>query len=487
MRENRRLPEMFQYLGWCSWDAFYRDVEENKIRQKAEELLEKRVPVRWMLIDDGWLSVQDELLYDFSPDKQKFPDGFKKMIQEIKQKSDIRWFGVWHAFGGYWGGIVPESKLEFQENSYLYKTVNGKVVPSPRTGEGFYRDWYQYLHREEIDFVKVDGQSAVPYYYENSIPVSEAARGMNQGLESGVSYLDGAIINCMGMAMESILARPNSAISRNSDDFVPDKEGGFSEHLLQNAYNALYHNELYCCDWDMFWTMHEDCVKHSLLRAVSGGPVYISDKIGATNLEVLKPLVYKDGRILMMNRSAKPTEDCVFSDPLQDGVLKLHNIAQWGEHRVGGGIAVYNLSNQEQSFTLQAADIPDLEIADTYWLFDYFKNKVYYLKRNESYQGTVEKDGFGWFILLPQGRNSSCLGLLNKYIGFTAVESICENDNTEVIVVRETGTLGWMSEKVPKKVMIGAVDVTEQVQREDKLYKISLTEASAKTVLSIVW
>ena len=136
---------------------------------------------------------------------------------------------------------------------------------------------------------------------------------------------------------------------------------------------------------------------------------------------------------------------------------------------------------------MQAADIPDLEIADTYWLFDYFKNKVYYLKRNESYQGTVEKDGFGWFILLPQGRNSSCLGLLNKYIGFTAVESICENDNTEVIVVRETGTLGWMSEKVPKKVMIDAVDVTEQVQREDKLYKISLTEASAKTVLSIVW
>lgn len=261
-----------------------------------------------------------------------------------------------------------------------------------------------------------------------------------------VSYLDGAIINCMGMAMESILARPNSAISRNSDDFVPDKEGGFSEHLLQNAYNALYHNELYCCDWDMFWTMHEDCVKHSLLRAVSGGPVYISDKIGATNLEVLKPLVYKDGRILMMNRSAKPTEDGVFSDPLQDGVLKLHNIAQWGEHRVGGGIAVYNLSNQEQSFTLQAADIPDLEIADTYWLFDYFKNKVYYLKRNESYQGTVEKDGFGWFSLLPQGRNSSCLGLLNKYIGFTAVESICENDNTEVIVVREIKEKTYLGE-----------------------------------------
>ena len=78
--------------------------------------------------------------------------------------------------------------------------------------------------------------------------------------------------------------------------------GGLAEHLLQNAYNALYHNEFYCCDWDMFWTKHEDCVKHSLLRAVSGGPVYFSDKIGETDPEVLKPLAYLDGRILMMER-----------------------------------------------------------------------------------------------------------------------------------------------------------------------------------------
>lgn len=487
MRKNRRIPEMFQYLGWCSWDAFYRDVTEDKIRLKADELFEKKVPVKWMLIDDGWLSVQDELLCDFAPDKKKFPDGFKKMIKEIKEKGDIRWFGVWHAFGGYWGGIAPGSELDFKENPYLYKTVNGKQIPSPQTGERFYRDWYQKLRREEIDFVKVDGQSAVPYYFENSLAVSEAARGMNQALESGASYMDGAIINCMGMAMENILARPTSAISRNSDDFVPSKEGGFSEHLLQNAYNALYHNELYCCDWDMFWTMHEDCVKHSLLRAISGGPVYVSDKIGATNPDILKPLLYENGRILMMDRSAKPTEDCVFFDPMADGVLKLHNVASWGDSGKGGGIAVYNLTNRKQSFTLRPTDIPDLKVADTYWVYDYFEKKVFSLNRNDRYEGTVAQDGFGWFIMLPQGRNGSCLGLLNKYVGFTAIESIYENDNTEVVVVRESGPLGWLSEREPRKVMINAVDVTENVKKKDKLYTISLSECSSRTVLSIDW
>lgn len=487
MRKKRRIPEMFQFLGWCSWDAFYKEVSEEKIRQKAQELMEKNVPVRWMIIDDGWLSVQDELLYDFSPDEEKFPNGFKNMIRDIKTLGSIRWFGVWHALGGYWGGILKGSSLELKEYPYLYRTVNGKVIPSPQTGERFYRDWYQELRREGIDFVKVDGQSAVPYYFENSLSVSEAARGMNQALEGGASYMDGAIINCMGMAMENILARPTSAISRNSDDFVPDKENGFAEHLLQNAYNALYHNELYCCDWDMFWTKHEDSVKHSLLRAVSGGPVYFSDKIGGTDPEVLKPLMYKDGKILMMDRAAKPTEDCVFSDPLESGVLKLHNVGSWGECGKGGGIAAYNLTRQRQPYTFKPEDIPDIEMADAYWVYDFFGKKVFALNRNEGCEGILEADGFVWFMVLPKKETASCLGLLDKYAGFMAVESIQENDDTLIAVVRESGPVGWISEREPEKVMAGTADVTKRVQREGNLYSVQLPEISAKLVLTIIW
>lgn len=487
MRESRRIPEMFQYLGWCSWDACYTDVSEDMIRRKANELFAKKVPVKWMLIDDGWLSTENERLCDFAPDKEKFPNGFRHMTKEMKEDGNIQWFGVWHAFGGYWGGIAPGSSLEYKERPYLYKTVNGKLIPSPQTGERFYRDWYQYLRQEGINFVKVDGQSAVPYYFENSLPVCEAASGMSQAMESGASYIDGAVINCMGMAMENILARPSSAVSRNSDDFVPDKEGGFAEHLLQNAYNALYHNELYCCDWDMFWTMHKDSVKHSLLRAISGGPVYFSDKIGDTSPEVLKPLVYKSGRILMMDRSAKPTDDCIFSDPLVDGVLKLHNAASWGQDRKGGGIAVFNLTGQPQAFDFGAADIPELDVANQYWVFDYFHKKAFSLDRDGRYEGIIEKDGYAWFLILPQGKMASCLGLLDKYAGFTAVEAIYENENMQTVVVRESGPLGWLSRKEPREVKINAADVSEKVQKKDDIYSVEIPEDFSKAVLSIVW
>ena len=95
--------------------------------------------------------------------------------------------------------------------------------------------------------------------------------------------------------------------------------------------------------------------------------------------------------------------------------------------------------------------------------------------------------GFGWFVLLPKGKYGTCRGLLDKFVGFTAVESIFENDSTQTVVVKESGTLGWLSEKEPPKVMVNSVDVTSSVKKNDFLYEITLPEGPHKTVLSFVW
>lgn len=486
-REERRIPEMFHYLGWCSWDAFYTKVNETGIRQKAAELAEKSVPVRWMLIDDGWMSSEGRYLIDFAPDPVKFPNGFREMIEDIRRSSQVQWFGVWHAFGGYWSGVKPETKLARQQEAHLCRTVSGALVPDLCTGAGFYRDWYQLLSREGIEFVKVDGQSAAAIYYENTVPTGRGARGMNQALESGAVRMDNAIINCMGMAMENVLARPSSAVCRNSDDFVPDKQGGFAEHLLQNAYNALYHDVLYCCDWDMFWTNHPDCVKHSLLRAISGGPIYISDRVCETIQEVVKPLTYLDGKLLMLNRSAKPTEDCVFANPLEEGVLKLHNAGAWGEGSIAGGIAVYNLTNAEQAFIFAPSEIPELEDAPCYWVYDSFKKTACSLRRGEAYHGTLATEGYGWFVILPEHSRISCLGLTEKYVGFTAVEWVQECEGQTTVVLKEQGTTAWLSHQECSRVERNGEDVTAQVQRDGELYLLSGEEHSGKMILTIKW
>ena len=89
----------------------------------------KKIPVRWMLMDDGWLSTKGELLCDFAPEPAKFPNGFGKMIADIKAESDIRWFGVWHALCGYWQGIAPESKLRGRNTPTCIEPQTGKSCP----------------------------------------------------------------------------------------------------------------------------------------------------------------------------------------------------------------------------------------------------------------------------------------------------------------------------------------------------------------------
>ena len=488
-KKKRRLPEIFQYMGWCSWDAFYQEITEEKVRAKAKELREKKVPVRWILMDDGWLATKDELLYDYAPEKEKFPSGFAQMIRDIKQNGNISWFGVWHALGGYWGGVLPESKLELQEKEHLCYTSNGKILPGYKeeAAFGFYRDWYEHLRKEGIDFVKVDGQSAVKNYFENSVPVCTVATGIHKGLEGAASYMDGAIINCMGMAMENMLSRPTSAVSRNSDDFVPAKENGFAEHLLQNAYNALYQDELYYCDWDMFWTNHEDCIKHSLLRAISGGPVYFSDKIGETNPEVLYPLGYQDGKVIMMDRAAKPAQDCLFVNPLEEGVLKLTNIASYGEKGKAGGIAVYNLTGKQQEYHFSPKDVWDMDISDQYWIYDYFHKKAILCNRDEDVTASLERGGYAWYQILPGNEEGVFLGLTEKYVGFAMVESMHITQKTMTGVIKEQGIIGFLSGKKPKQIFCNGEDVTALTSQNGMIYSIALNNKAEKVCITVIW
>jgi len=483
LRTERRYPEIFRWLGWCSWNAFYTEVSEEGIRRKAEEFAEKKLPVKWVIIDDGWLSLKDRLLYDYLPDRAKFPGGFARLTKDIREKTDIKWFGVWHAMMGYWSGISPEGSVARQEAEYLCRTAGGRLVPDPERGSGFYDDWYRVLNEQGIDFVKVDGQGTIPLCFENTLPVGEAAGGLHRSLENGLSRMDGAVINCMGMSMENILSRPATAVSRNSDDFFPDKPESFAEHLLENAYNALYHDQLYYCDWDMFWTKHPDSVKHALLRAISGGPVYFSDKVGETDPDILKPLAYSNGELLMMDGSAKPTEDCVFADPLKRGYLKLQNTARYGENMTGGGIAVYNLSDNQSTCTVSPSEIEGLTVCDRYLVLDYFSKKTYYAGLNDTIECTLEKSGYRWFVILPVKDNCVCLGLIEKYVGFTAVEGIFTAKNSRTVILHETGKTSFAVDETPKRITVNGVDITACAERNGNIITLPLEEKAERAVI----
>ena len=69
----------------------------------------------------------------------------------------------------------------------------------------------------------------------------------------------------------------------------------------------------------MFHSRHAAGLLHASARALSGGPVYVSDAPGAHDFELLQRVVLSDGRVLRAQLPARPTRDCLFSSPLHDG------------------------------------------------------------------------------------------------------------------------------------------------------------------------
>ena len=93
------------------------------------------------------------------------------------------------------------------------------------------------------------------------------------------------------------------------------------------ADNSLFLGEIGVPDWDMFTSTHKDAGMHAAARAVSGGPLYVSDRPGKHDPELLRKLVLPDGTHLRCSQPGRPTRDTLFTDPNTDGqsALKIWN------------------------------------------------------------------------------------------------------------------------------------------------------------------
>lgn len=451
VREERRYPEMFEYLGWCSWDAMEIRVSEAGLIEKCEEFKEKNIPVRWAIIDDMWAEcdklrdIPDDLnretgmfavmhsskLRTFDGDPKRFPDGLGHAIGRMKNEYGLK-VGMWHPYNGYWSGLDPEGELakkyknDFMEieKRFKGKPAEMRIYPKPEADcfYHFYYDWHRFMKECGADFVKIDNQSAAAadYASNNIAPVGKTARELHKAIESSVgAHFDSTLINCMGMANENMFNRSVSAVSRCSGDFAPENREWFIKHIKMCAYNSLVQGLFYWSDWDMWWTDDAQAGKNSVLRAISGGPVYVSDKIGRSRPEHLAPLCYSDGRILRCENPALPTVDCLIANPDVSGKpMKVFNT-----YNVGGVVAAYNLDAEEKPVTgtVSAADIGAKY--EEYVIYEHFTGEVTVLHGDEVLEITLkDHDDFRLYTIVPVVDGIAMIGLADKFNSPLAVD-----------------------------------------------------------------
>ena len=432
-REEKSLPEQFKYLGWCTWDAFYHEVSDAKMTEKLCEFKEKDIPVRWLIVDDGWAQTTgvkkecDWKLTSFKEDAEKFPEGLKGFIKKAKEEFGFMSIGVWHSFMGYWLGIEADSEVYKEQKDNLRKTRSGLYFPDWENEKSynFFNTWHSYLKAQGVDFLKIDTQASLGAYLDGNCSKSSATKNMHNSLEKSVKEnFDSNIINCMGLAQENALSRECTPVTRSSDDFFPNGENGFGEHAIQNAYNCLYHGNLYFCDWDMWWTMHDSAVNSGVLRGISGGPVYVSDEAGKTDKNLLLPLYEEDGRLLMCDYAALPAMDCIYTDCTKSKTpLKIFNKA--GEV---GVVAAFNIDAENASVkgTVSLSDIDGLEDGE-YIAYGYFSKKFYKVDKDTKIEIELSKEACEIFNFYPVKNGKVLLGDLTKYI------SGASSEKTEVL------------------------------------------------------
>lgn len=483
-REQRAYPEPFQYLGWCSWDAFYYTISTDKVLDKAREFNTLGLPVRWFIFDAGWSdAVEPHYLRSFEANPAKFPQGLAPVIAQLKAQYGLRWVGVWHTINGHWNGIHPDTPLAQEMRDSLYKTNSGKLVPSPEAEKGFrfWDAWHRQLAQQGVDFVKVDHQGCLAIVYSHLLAIGRAASGAHEALEASVArHFDNCMINCMGMPNENVWHRPVSPVARNSDDFYPQKEDGFSQHALQNAYNAWYHGAFMWLDFDMWWTRHPDALRHAVLRAVSGGPIYVSDPIGTTEPQHLWPLILSDGQVLRCDQPGLPTRDCLLRDPLHEEIpLKM-----WNRCGNAGVVAAFNIHQNGKPVTgiVGPGDVSSL-VGERFVVYEHFSRSAHIVEWNESIEFTLKEQQCTLYLIIPLNDCHTPIGLIDKYISPATIIARHTSNGHAVVALREGGLFAWVSQQAPTVARVNGKSCT--IIPGNEFYMVDCTNRSGPVWIEI--
>ncbi|XP_071702954.1 probable galactinol--sucrose galactosyltransferase 1 isoform X2 [Rutidosis leptorrhynchoides] len=549
--ERKKMPDMLNWFGWCTWDAFYTEVTSEGVKQGLESFEKGGVSPKFVIIDDGWQSVgMDPSSVEAKADNtanyanrlthikenHKFQKdgkeghrvedpsmGLRHVVTDIKDHHNIKYVYVWHAITGYWGGVRPGvaemehygSKLLFpvsspgiesNENCDALKAIitNGLGLVDPEKVFNFYNELHSYLASAGIDGVKVDVQNILETLGAGHGGRVKLTRKYHQALEASVSrnFPDNGIISCMSHNTDGLYSTKRTAVIRASDDFWPGVKASHTVHIASVAYNTVFLGEFMQPDWDMFHSLHPMAEYHGAARAVGGCAIYVSDKPGHHDFNLLKKLVLPDGSILRAKLPGRPTTDCLFVDPTRDGksLLKI-----WNLNNFNGVVGVFNcqgagwckdgkkiLVHDDQPVTItgiiRAKDVNYLpRVAHNNWagdvvVYSHLSRELVYLPKNASISVTLKSREYEVFTVVPIKKLSSGvrfapIGLIEMFNSGGSIVELnyeMEKQGNVGLKVRGCGAFGAYSTKRPIRVTIDSKETEFGYEEGTGLVSIKL-------------
>ncbi len=371
LREAKAYPEPFEYLGWCSWEFYrhsperadYGSLSAKSVVAIIRDYVKLGKPVRWMLVDNGHFNGGT----DFSPKSKHWPQGYKPLA-DARTEDGVRWVGIWYGFMG--GGKHPYKGI-----SSLPETVQAHMLtaggaglprPTPDSCRAFYDHLYSFAKRDGLDFVKIDFSTRPICHYagrkevgifrgrierESADVVANPYRAhveMFRALEASSDSLFNGIMHCNWHSAPNLFNLKHGVVGRSSEDYKPGNEKRGRSHQFHSFAAMPWLGQVAWGDQDMF---HSSDPKYGRLmaasKAVSGGPIYVSDGPKECSLEAILPLCDRNGRLLRPLAPGAPVYDDVFYAP---GTGRALRVVAPLRNRIAV-FAAYNLEDGEQTVT----------------------------------------------------------------------------------------------------------------------------------------
>lgn len=461
-RSEKAFPEEpYGYLGWCSWEYYKTKISEKIISDAFHTIEKSGAPIRWLMVDDGYLDQQGRMLKSFGVDKKKFPNGWGP-IAALKNEDTIKWLGVWRNFGGYMNAVSAGHTMK-DLKPHLMPLKNKKRVLPKNTAEAakaFYEKMVSDTKENGFNFIKVDFHfKTFEHYFGTADPVG-AMRFNNEALENATHEMGIPLLNCIAQPNINSLQTKYSALTRSSPDYNQKDKNKNKSNTYQSFANHLWMGQTLWGDLDMFHTHDERDVKPmAIARAISGGPVYISDEPTKIKPEVLIPFAYEDGKLL---RTAAPAtllpesffihpfrDDHVFRvvAPMKDSVaaIALFNFTESGKTLKSG----LNVKDYSHAGELLSDGVPWATPAGGLLVYDRETQSVTDL--GKGFSTDVGEFDAKLFLLYPKSKGWAVIGRADKYLPAAAVDVTFVSNDSISFTLEESGPLMvWSENGAPK-------------------------------------
>ncbi|EPS67241.1 hypothetical protein M569_07535, partial [Genlisea aurea] len=427
---------------------------------------------------------------------------------------------VWHALAGYWGGVQPSGPgLEHYDSALAYPVsspgvlgnqpdivmdslaVHGLGLVHPKKVFNFYNELHAYLASCGVDGVKVDVQNIIETLGAGHGGRVSLTRSYVHGLEASISrnFKDNGCIACMCHNTDGLYSARQTAVVRASDDFYPRDPASHTIHISSVAYNTVFLGEFMQPDWDMFHSLHPAAEYHAAARAVGGCAIYVSDKPGHHNFDLLKKLVLPDGSVLRAQLPGRPSRDSLFVDPARDGISLLKI---WNANKCTGVVGVFNCqgagwckvakttrihdaSPGTLTGSVKTSDVDSIaEIGGPEWngdavVYAYRSGEVVILPRGASLPVTLKVLEYELFHISPLKKIAenvwlAPIGLLDMFNSGGAVQRVDVDPEatTATLRTRGCGRFGFYCSRRPSKCVVGGRETEFQYEAENGLASI---------------